>query len=1595
MRQLGGTSGVVNGDFEMVFGKSSEPIGWAPGYLACQVIPSSPCDALEPKMSGVVWNSDQFKVVYNSKQAESGSSYLQLNAGNVAVSESIAVETSTPYYLSFWVNTTNLIGSGSSTPPALPYAEARFIYLDDLGRVRDASSKSWKSISPGVSWDGLIWETSTALITSKGVNWKHVIYEIRPPASSTSLKIALFNANPDKSADGENGFDQTKLGGYSMWDNIGVNTVLDTNGTSTGQLARTCRIYPASDAPGCRYNKDSTQYFGQYGYCLLKDPAPGSQQCLQWWPVDTIAGESIDDYSAFYQERMPLYYCLGKANSKFDFSNITINVNAANLGDSSAGMQLVESHSGNEVKFFPFSNVPASMRTLLRYPYVYRFSYVGAYIGYGTQVGMIIPLPLIAFMKPYEVFGWGGDLPFYYANLGQRTNAGLPTSTNPLANEACPNGIIGCGMCEDHFRDKTIPDPNAFGIYCDPRENFIDNDSTDSTRGNKKCNPNGSGYKECFPISSGSCGNANGSDVGMGYVNLINSGMDWQKFIVQVAPLASGQSINTIDAGLGGMTGFQKEPRLDDLYDDTSIEQQCKDGTIDPNTGLLANCTAEQKLATCLWLFGANDLGARNISARRYDEASGLLRVGQSWLKGGIIDTVWQWGVSIYDLIKNGIISATTLNQDDYWGGWGVVGVYIPGIPIPIAFTLPAHTVSQIKGIGGTITSFISNLNGKGLNNPSFGWVTFKIVTDEDTNYGSAVGDPHPNVKGDIVGYAMGQSGAGSTDKANGSGVIGGVSSDGFSVDYCTRVVQVVDSSGQQKAYTARTSPGSSFKTSSTLDWDCVTNGLYGNAWENELGLKTFTNWIKTRLVTDCTGAGCDKGGTKATTTANRCFDHSAYCTREGLDLTTAALPLANRLSAPYNYCGNYVGDHPVASTTERLGLLCDTTGASFQDSSLGNFTFYSVYDDVDNNGLKKIGISPNPNYFCILGGGPLINKWRIYSNIYHYTGYNYRTDVAPYASLVAPITSQYPSEWDSKDDVPYMQPLLYEANGDTSGIGQARMGQVHNKGELQQLFAKSYGVWDWLPDVNSTGEIKGRYIPTSGYDWSIPTTACADGKRGEGVLCYNLPVIVNSPTHPTTTNIENGHTILANSPLRLDFNVQVDPEQLPIRSYSVEWGDGLKTSFSGTALLDKTDTSNPFTLYHFYGDTTATDITIRVKDNWDKEGVMNFNVANQGLSCGAGSTCDPATNSCCKFNSNSTCTFIPDGSFTTDGSCRKCDSGGNASVPAPTCGADETLVACKCVKNACVGAGWSCADGTPSDTVPSVISSSGCTKQQSIPHTCILVGGLNPDGITPNPDCDIARGPDPSATTTQWVSNDTLDNGVCCSAPEHGVSFSENWTNEKGCPLKEDDIFTMTIDKTGTPAGDNPFITVYKVGSEDNSLNYSRSGAGEKFKIGRVSPTGASIKNGDLIIFTCQNGKEVKYTGWDVWGGYWLNCNGDGDRVEVKILKVSVAGESAGNEIHKGDDVNFHDDVGGHYMVGSNNSTLQYLSPGSAYGFHICNSGGDCTPPTLPTALNTLNSAKGRVAGATEQKQLNMIDKIEIAVGNWVNGLWKIFDRK
>ena len=250
----------------------------------------------------------------------------------------------------------------------------------------------------------------------------------------------------------------------------------------------------------------------------------------------------------------------------------------------------------------------------------------------------------------------------------------------------------------------------------------------------------------------------------------------------------------------------------------------------------------------------------------------------------------------------------------------------------------------------------------------------------------------------------------------------------------------------------------------------------------------------------------------------------------------------------------------------------------------------------------------------------------------YDYVASDYR----PFGGAVQPESGQYPEKWDSRTEVADKQPLFFEwpRTEAFEAPYQARAGQLHNPADLQHLFLKTNSVWNWsnqgTPKTVDDGYVQDN-ASGAGWDrladWDADETASYCGSTGDSrpprtnpptdaEICRVRPKILNIRLNEEAdgTNQAKWAKVHRTGTVKLSFNVKVDPDQLPIRAYDIDWGDGTHTDISGATLLDRPNPDNQFVFYHSYdywhlrklpGVTCEEDkcevmIKIKVKDNWN-----------------------------------------------------------------------------------------------------------------------------------------------------------------------------------------------------------------------------------------------------------------------------------------------------------------------------------------------------------------------------------------------------------
>jgi hypothetical protein len=288
MKQVGSNVSVANGDFEL-YGESDykdkgtaalrvgHPTGWN----------------LAGRGAWTKSNAEtSFSVIADPVTAEEsgvaypmiGKSFLRYSLGDETkfpLSEIIYVDPNAEYYLSYYINTSQLSSNG--------VALAQVTIKDgtnDLLKINQEKNSGWvfhaeKFYAPG---------GGSIRLELGGVN-----------ATSSKVYIDDIKISPvlllaGKKVVGGNFIDKAVYAGQS------------------------CRLYPAEDALSCEYFDDTgSVHRGESGYCLEYDRYPGDPNtCLLWWPIDKIQGSGFTSRvnSAGYSGRAPLYYCMG-ANTDF------------------------------------------------------------------------------------------------------------------------------------------------------------------------------------------------------------------------------------------------------------------------------------------------------------------------------------------------------------------------------------------------------------------------------------------------------------------------------------------------------------------------------------------------------------------------------------------------------------------------------------------------------------------------------------------------------------------------------------------------------------------------------------------------------------------------------------------------------------------------------------------------------------------------------------------------------------------------------------------------------------------------------------------------------------------------------------------------------------------------------------------------------------------------------------------------------------------------------------------------------------------------------------------------------------------------------
>ncbi|MFA6107033.1 MAG: hypothetical protein WC745_05195 [Patescibacteria group bacterium] len=277
MEQAGEVASVPNGNFE-IYGANKYPYGWLP-------------------YNDSAWNENLFSVINNpyAAQQEGGNSgkggigypvegisflkYSSEGTATSALSELIEVEAGKDYYLSYRVNTEDLKSKDG---------------INDVKAAITIEGNGGNEIITSESDKGQGWQVKVKKFNS-GTN-RNIGLHLNSEACDDKGKNCVKCKSPGNC-----------LGNIYI-DDIKIMPALEVR--NDWNTIQSCRLYPQSDSLSCDYFNDSgLREKGLLGYCLQYDRSPGSpENCLQWWPIDKVKGDGIEE-GAGYRDRFPLYYC--------------------------------------------------------------------------------------------------------------------------------------------------------------------------------------------------------------------------------------------------------------------------------------------------------------------------------------------------------------------------------------------------------------------------------------------------------------------------------------------------------------------------------------------------------------------------------------------------------------------------------------------------------------------------------------------------------------------------------------------------------------------------------------------------------------------------------------------------------------------------------------------------------------------------------------------------------------------------------------------------------------------------------------------------------------------------------------------------------------------------------------------------------------------------------------------------------------------------------------------------------------------------------------------------------------------------------------
>jgi hypothetical protein len=204
---------------------------------------------------------------------------------------------------------------------------------------------------------------------------------------------------------------------------------------------------------------------------------------------------------------------------------------------------------------------------------------------------------------------------------------------------------------------------------------------------------------------------------------------------------------------------------------------------------------------------------------------------------------------------------------------------------------------------------------------------------------------------------------------------------------------------------------------------------------------------------------------------------------------------------------------------------------------------------------LSQVTVDPSPNGVC-----------------------SYETATLPFGGANPPAGDigllSDPSQWSKP--LSYFWPTNEEA--EANGL----MGQLYSTSNLNKLFAKSYGVWNWDIDSSSykqSSDSSELSSPTNLCDNNTRNTYCTGSSATSNCDCSIAPTVSNITLNSSSGNIY----LVGRGFVNVAFNFQIDTEHAPTAEYDIDWGDGETLDVSGSNMSTHPVGTDPVSAHHNY----------------------------------------------------------------------------------------------------------------------------------------------------------------------------------------------------------------------------------------------------------------------------------------------------------------------------------------------------------------------------------------------------------------------------